>query len=357
MLGMFAALASSLTAVELRRTSPALTGAVVAVAFVGTAAGQLLVRRLSDSVQVRIGMALMTVGTAGYAGSLSAASPVLLIVGGLIAGAGAGMLFKQALGLGASLAHERLRGEALAGLLLLGFLGLALVPVGIGIGTLVLPLTTALLISLAVIVAVVLIGGVVLGSEPGGRGVTPRPRRTVEDGTAASAARAPDQELLEVVLARIDSAMARQLPADGVGQQIVGQARVPDGDVRIGLNLQPGPAQRQHLHVAAAGVIPGGASPHHGLVLLSPAQRSEKPARPQDRLRRSAASAVHRGALVDRHVDLGGPGSLSRRPSCHPLCGPRRRRGPARAASSQARYRKDGHRACLRTQDRPRRRR
>ena len=163
MLGMFAALASSLISVELRHTSPALTGAVVAVTFASSAGGQLLIRRLNDSVQVRIGMALMVVGTVGYASSLSAASPVLLVVGGVIAGGGAGMLFKQALGLGASLAHRGLGGEALAGLLLLGFLGLALAPVGIGVVTLVLPLTTALVIFSAVIVAVVLMGGVVLG--------------------------------------------------------------------------------------------------------------------------------------------------------------------------------------------------
>ncbi|GAA3098113.1 hypothetical protein GCM10010464_72020 [Pseudonocardia yunnanensis] len=41
-------------------------------------------------------------------------------------------------------ADATLAGEALAGLLLLGFLGLALAPVGIGVVTLVLPLTTAL---------------------------------------------------------------------------------------------------------------------------------------------------------------------------------------------------------------------
>ena len=162
MLGMFAALASSLMVAELHHTSPALTGAVVAVTFASSAGGQLVVRRLNDTVQVRIGMALMTAGTVGYASSLSAASPVLLVVGGAIAGAGAGMLFKQALGLGASLAHRGFRGEALAGLLLLGYLGLALAPVGIGVVTLVLPLTTALVIFSAVTVAVVLIGGVVL---------------------------------------------------------------------------------------------------------------------------------------------------------------------------------------------------
>ena len=174
MLGMFAALASSLMAGELHHTSPALTGAVVAVTFAGSAGGQLLVRRLDDIVQVRIGMALMVVGTVGFASSLSAVSPVLLVVGGVIAGAGAGMLFKQALGLGASLAHRGLAGEALAGLLLLGFLGLALAPVGIGVVTLVLPLTTALVIFSAVIVAVVLIGGVVLGNQSGGpRGESP----------------------------------------------------------------------------------------------------------------------------------------------------------------------------------------
>ena len=166
MLGMFAALASSLMAAELHHTSPALTGGVIAVTFVSSAGGQMLVKRMTDIAQVRLGMTLMVIGTVGYASSLSAASPVLFVVGGIIAGAGAGVLFKQALGLGASLAHPGLRGEALAGLLLVGYLGLALAPVGIGVVTLVLPLTAALVIFSAAVVAVVLIGGVVLGSQP-----------------------------------------------------------------------------------------------------------------------------------------------------------------------------------------------
>lgn len=165
MLGMFAALASSLLAVELHHTSPALTGAVIAVTFASSAGGQMLARRLNDSVQVRIGMALMVIGTVGYAGSLPTASPVLFVVGGVIAGAGAGMLFKQALGRGASLAHEGSRGEALAGLLLLGYLGLASAPVGMGVLTLVLPLTAALVIFAAVTVAAVLLGGAVLTKQ------------------------------------------------------------------------------------------------------------------------------------------------------------------------------------------------
>lgn len=165
MLGIFAALAASLMVVELGHTSPALTGAVVALAFVSSAGGQLLVRRLHDRAQVWIGIALMVVGTVAYASSPSSASPVLLVVGGVIAGAGAGMLFKQALGLGASLAHPAFRGEALAGLLLLGYLGLALAPVGIGVVTLVLPLTTALVIFSAVTIVVVLVGGVALGKR------------------------------------------------------------------------------------------------------------------------------------------------------------------------------------------------
>ncbi|NUR79990.1 MAG: MFS transporter, partial [Dermatophilaceae bacterium] len=63
------------------------------------------------------------------------ASLTVFVLAGIVAGAGAGMLFKSAVGSVASMAAPARRGEALAGLFLVSYLGLALLPVGLGVAS------------------------------------------------------------------------------------------------------------------------------------------------------------------------------------------------------------------------------
>jgi hypothetical protein len=63
------------------------------------------------------------------------ASLTVFILAGVVAGAGAGMLFKSAVGAVAAMAAPARRGEALAGLFLISYTGLALLPVGLGVAT------------------------------------------------------------------------------------------------------------------------------------------------------------------------------------------------------------------------------
>ena len=62
-------------------------------------------------------------------------SLALFLAGGVLAGGGAGVLFKGTVGTVARTAAPGARGEALAGLFLAGYLGLAVPVLGLGIAT------------------------------------------------------------------------------------------------------------------------------------------------------------------------------------------------------------------------------
>jgi hypothetical protein len=73
------------------------------------------------------------------------ASLAVFLAGGVAAGVGAGVLLKSAVGAVAAMAAPAQRGEALAGLFLISYLGLIVPVVGVGVATRYVPVTTAML--------------------------------------------------------------------------------------------------------------------------------------------------------------------------------------------------------------------
>ncbi|WP_121159953.1 hypothetical protein [Micromonospora pisi] len=89
--------------------------------------------------------------------------------GGILTGAGGGPLFKAALAVAASLADASHRGDVLAGIFLIGYIGLTLPVVGISVATLAVSLTTALIGFTVVTVAIALCTAIpLLTRMPGG---------------------------------------------------------------------------------------------------------------------------------------------------------------------------------------------
>ncbi|WP_426518239.1 MFS transporter [Diaminobutyricibacter sp. McL0618] len=154
------ALAPAFVAGDLKVASQAVGGLVVFLAFASAVGTQLVMRSVRQSVQVAIGVVMMVLGLVALTAGVWSASLALFIVGGVLAGGGAGVLFKTALLVGSKLAEPRFRGEALAGIFLISYAGLIVPVVGIGIATLFLPIATALLAFAALIALVVIIGGI-----------------------------------------------------------------------------------------------------------------------------------------------------------------------------------------------------
>jgi len=127
-LGLFTSLAPAFVANTLHLPSRALAGAVAFLVFGSAASTQILFRRTRTRHQLAIGIGLMSAGLAVVTAALFAATLPLFLVGGAAAGAGMGVLFKGSISTVAALASPTSRGEALAGLFLAGYLGLA-VPV------------------------------------------------------------------------------------------------------------------------------------------------------------------------------------------------------------------------------------
>ncbi|WP_328653758.1 MFS transporter [Micromonospora sp. NBC_00330] len=133
--GLFTSVAPGFVAGALHLPSRALAGVIVFAVFGGAAVAQTLTSRLAAPAKVRLGLLAQAVGVPVLLVGMHTASLSVFLVGGVVAGIGAGVLFKAAVGAVAAMAAPAQRGEALAGLFLIGYLGMILPSVGIGVAT------------------------------------------------------------------------------------------------------------------------------------------------------------------------------------------------------------------------------
>ncbi|MET8547454.1 hypothetical protein [Micromonospora zamorensis] len=96
---------------------------------------QTRTNRLPAPAKVRLGLLGQAVGVPTLLFGMHAADLTAFLAGGVLAGVGAGVLLKAAIGTVAAMAAPARRGEALAGMFLISYLGLSLPAVGIGIAT------------------------------------------------------------------------------------------------------------------------------------------------------------------------------------------------------------------------------
>lgn len=143
--GLFTSLAPSFVAGSLHHPDRLLAGTIVFLVFGVAAAVQAASGGLSERQRLVVGVATEATGLVVLAVGMQTASLALFLIGGAVAGAGAGLLFKSGVGAVAAMAAPHVRGEALAGLFLIGYLGLIGPALGLGIATQYLPATTAML--------------------------------------------------------------------------------------------------------------------------------------------------------------------------------------------------------------------
>ncbi|MET7278465.1 MFS transporter [Kribbella sp. NPDC005582] len=144
--GLFTSLAPTFLAGVLHQPSRILAGVVTFAVFIAGAGSQIVFVRMERRNQLRLGLVLMSVGLAGIAVGGLIPNLALFVLGGVIAGAGVGLVFRGAVATAASLADAGSRGEVLAALFLIAYAGLALPVLAIGLGIALLPAATALLI-------------------------------------------------------------------------------------------------------------------------------------------------------------------------------------------------------------------
>ena len=139
--GLFTSLAPGFVAGSLHHPGRLLAGNVTFLVFAAGAGMQAAPghRRLST------GLLAEAAGLVVLAAGVQATSLWLFLAGGALAGAGAGIILKSAIGTVAGMAAAHERGETLAGLFLIGYLGLIGPVLGLGIATRYVAATTAML--------------------------------------------------------------------------------------------------------------------------------------------------------------------------------------------------------------------
>jgi len=151
--GLFTSLAPSVLAGPLHERSHALAGITAFAVFGAAAVSQIALARVPQRRLLGIGIPVLVAGLAGVTLAAWVTSLALLLLGGVLAGAGAGATFKGAVATVIAIAPEQARGEALAGLFLAAYLGLAVPVIGLGIATQYLSTPDALLIFAAALLA------------------------------------------------------------------------------------------------------------------------------------------------------------------------------------------------------------
>jgi predicted MFS family arabinose efflux permease len=145
MFGLFTSLAPSFVSGRLGITSHLVAGVVAFTVFAASAVFQVLSSRWAPARQTGIGLVLLGAGLAMVVVAIVGGSLALLIAGGAVAGAGVGTTFKAAIGTVVALAPAETRGEALAGLFLVGYLGMAVPVMMLGLALQFMPMAPAVL--------------------------------------------------------------------------------------------------------------------------------------------------------------------------------------------------------------------
>jgi MFS family permease len=159
-LGVFTSVAPGFVAGTLHHPARLLAGTIVFVVFGASALAQTATNRMTLTQRSASGLLGEALGLVVLAFGVHDANLAAFLIGGAIAGAGAGVLFKSAIGTIVAMSAPNVRGEALAGLFLIGYIGLALPALGLGIASRYLSEVTAMLWFTAILlVLLALVGG------------------------------------------------------------------------------------------------------------------------------------------------------------------------------------------------------
>jgi len=142
--GVFTSVSPGFVAGELHHPSRTLAGLVVFTVFGGAALAQTLTGGLPLAARRRLGLSAQASGVLLVVTGMYATSFPLFLLGGAIAGVGAGVQFKAAIGVVAATTAPAQRGEALAGLFFVAYLGMSVPSLSIGLATRFLDATTVM---------------------------------------------------------------------------------------------------------------------------------------------------------------------------------------------------------------------
>jgi MFS family permease len=156
-LGFFTALTASIV-IGLLHLSGHLIAGVVAFAVTGASAvAQLATARLSRRAKLQLGVALMVAGLGLVAVVGFEPSLALLLVAGMLAGAGVGLVFSSSIAVAVASARPDNRGEVLSGMFLSAYAGLTVPVIAVGVALAFFPIANVLTVFALVVLAIVVV--------------------------------------------------------------------------------------------------------------------------------------------------------------------------------------------------------
>ncbi|WP_307868365.1 MFS transporter [Umezawaea beigongshangensis] len=168
--GLFTSLAPTFLSGTLHETSRLLAGAVTFAVFAASAVSQIALAGLAARTQLLLGLALVSAGLIGVGTAVPLSSLALFVAGGTAAGAGGGLVFRRSVATASALAAPGSRGEVLAAIFLIAYVGLALPALALGAALTVAPSTLVLpVFALAVLVVSLWSGARMLTAPPAER--------------------------------------------------------------------------------------------------------------------------------------------------------------------------------------------
>ncbi len=157
--GLFGSVAPTFLAQLLHQSDRFVAGLVAFSVFGAAALAQVVFARLSTRAQLMLGVITIVAGLAALGAADLTASAVLFVGGGVVAGAGVGLVFRGALATAGALSGDGNRSEVTSGIFLLSFAGMTAVPLLIGVALLALPLVPVLLGAVVAMLALILWAG------------------------------------------------------------------------------------------------------------------------------------------------------------------------------------------------------
>ncbi|MBO1738730.1 MFS transporter [Leifsonia sp. TF02-11] len=157
--GLFTSLAPSVLSGTFHVASHLAAGAVPFSVFAASAVSQIVFAPVRPRTQLIVAIALVALGLAGLAVGVLGGSLPAFVTAGIVAGAGVGLLFRAAILVAGSLAAPERRGEVLAAVFLVAYIGLALPVLLVGVALIVWPLVPVLVGFVAIVAALSVVAG------------------------------------------------------------------------------------------------------------------------------------------------------------------------------------------------------
>jgi MFS family permease len=154
-LGFFTALTPTILATSMHETSRFVAGIATFAVFIAAALTQIATIRWRTRTQLQFALVAVVVGILLLGGGVVLGALWLFVIAGVIAGAGVGVLFRSSIAVAAGLAPADRRGEVLAAIFLIAYIGLAVPVLLIGVALISVSLVTVLLVFAVVVLVLV----------------------------------------------------------------------------------------------------------------------------------------------------------------------------------------------------------